>query len=117
VGGVGLLLAACGRSGSNSSASTSTTGATSTTAGAGSSSTVTAIPEETGGPFPADGSNGPDVLAQNGIVRRDIRSSFGQYSGTAVGVPLGVALTIVEAGSGEPIDGATVYLWHCDRDG
>ena len=35
------------------------------------------IPEETAGPFPGDGSNGPDVLAQSGVVRQDIRSSFG----------------------------------------
>src|SRR5438105_1337819 len=34
------------------------------------------IPEETAGPFPAEGSNGPNVLNQTGIVRGDIRSSF-----------------------------------------
>ena len=28
-------------------------------------------------PYPGDGSNGPDVLEQSGIVRSDIRSSFG----------------------------------------
>ena len=32
----------------------------------------TVIPEETGGPFPGDGSNGPDVLTENGVVRKDI---------------------------------------------
>ena len=35
------------------------------------------IPDETAGPYPGDGSNGPDVLEQSGIVRSDIRSSFG----------------------------------------
>src|SRR4029453_12187977 len=35
------------------------------------------LPEETGGPFPGDGSNGANVLNQSGIVRRDITSSFG----------------------------------------
>ena len=39
------------------------------------------IPEETAGPFPGDGSNGPDVLSQSGVVRTDIRSSFGEHVG------------------------------------
>src|SRR3712207_526995 len=34
------------------------------------------IPGETAGPYPGDGSNGPDVLEESGIIRRDIRSSF-----------------------------------------
>ena len=38
---------------------------------------VTEIPDETAGPYPGDGSNGPDVLEESGIVRSDIRSSFG----------------------------------------
>ena len=33
----------------------------------------TEIPEETAGPFPGDGSNGPDVLTESGVVRKDIR--------------------------------------------
>src|SRR5262245_3062545 len=39
------------------------------------------IPSETAGPYPGDGTNGPDVLTQSGILRSDIRSSFGS-SGT-----------------------------------
>lgn len=35
------------------------------------------IPTETGGPFPGDGTNGPNVLTQSGSVRSDIRASFG----------------------------------------
>lgn len=35
------------------------------------------IPDETAGPYPGDGSNGPNVLAESGIVRSDITSSFG----------------------------------------
>ena len=38
------------------------------------------IPSETGGPYPGDGSNGPNVLVMSGIVRSDIRSSFGGMS-------------------------------------
>ena len=75
------------------------------------------IPEETAGPYPGDGSNGPDVLTETGVVRRDIRSSFAGLSGTAEGIPLVVTLTLVSASSCEPLAGHAVYLWHCDRDG
>jgi hypothetical protein len=34
---------------------------------------VAEIPSETAGPYPGDGSNGPDALSESGIVRRDIR--------------------------------------------
>jgi protocatechuate 3,4-dioxygenase beta subunit len=49
-----------------------------------------AIPGETAGPYPGDGSAGPNVLTESGVVRDDIRSSFGDSSGTAEGVPLTV---------------------------
>jgi len=75
------------------------------------------IPEETGGPYPGDGSNGPNVLTQSGIVRQDIRSSFGSSSGVAEGVPLTVELTVTENTTGAALPGAAVYLWHCDAQG
>jgi protocatechuate 3,4-dioxygenase beta subunit len=77
------------------------------------------IPEETGGPFPADGSNGVDILSESGIVRSDIRSSFGDATGVADGVPLRIRLTVLDnTGAGAtPYTGAAVYLWHCDRQG
>ncbi len=76
------------------------------------------IPEETAGPFPADGSNGLDVLQESGVVRSDITSSFGTSSTVAEGVPLTIRMTVLEAaGSCAPMTGAAVYLWHCDRDG
>jgi protocatechuate 3,4-dioxygenase beta subunit len=75
------------------------------------------IPEETAGPFPGDGSNGPDVLGQSGVVRADIRSSFGSSSTVAQGVPLTIKLAIQDATDCVPIPKAAVYLWHCDRDG
>lgn len=81
------------------------------------SSTCSRIPEETAGPYPGDGSNGPDVLKQSGVVRGDIRSSFAGLSGAADGVPLTIALTIVSASTCAPLAGAAVYLWHCDRLG
>ncbi len=78
------------------------------------------IPTETAGPYPADGSNsgGLSALTQSGIVRTDLRSSFGAMSGTAAGIPLKVNLTLVDVGSTcAPLSGHAVYLWHCDIDG
>ncbi len=40
-----------------------------------------AIPQETAGPYPSDGTNGPDALALSGIVRADIRASIGDATG------------------------------------
>jgi protocatechuate 3,4-dioxygenase beta subunit len=91
-GGLGATLVACGGGESRPKSSS------------------TAIPEETAGPFPGDGSNGPNVLAETGVVRSDIRSSFGGASGVAEGVPTTVELTLPRAG-------AAVYLWHCNREG
>ena len=111
----GLLVAGCAP-GASGSASSSASGVSST-AGAGATS-CDPIPEETAGPFPGDGSNGPDVLNQSGVVRSDIRSSFGGASGTADGVPLTIKLAIQDQDdSCAPLAGAAVYLWHCDRDG
>jgi protocatechuate 3,4-dioxygenase beta subunit len=105
------LLAACGGSGTNGSAPTGT--AASSAAGGD----LTEVPEETAGPFPGDGSNGPNVLDDSGIVRSDIRSSFGSSTTTAEGVPLEIRLTVRDAATGDVAKGAGVYLWHCDRDG
>ena len=77
----------------------------------------TRIPQEPEGPFPADGSNGPNVLNQTGAIRSDIRSSFGGLSGTADGVPLTIALTLVSAESCAPLVNRAVYVWHCDKLG
>ncbi len=116
-----VTLAACGsgssRNGSGSTTSTSSAESTSSTTAAA-SAICTEIPEETAGPFPGDGSNGPNVLDQDGVVRADIRSSFGDASGTAEGVPLVIELDVVDVGSScAPLAGAAVYAWHCDREG
>ena len=106
--GAGMFaLAACGVD----AASTSD-------ASASGASGVTEIPDETAGPYPGDGSNGPDVLEESGIVRSDIRSSFGTSTTTAEGVPLEFELTILDmAEDNAPFVGVAVYAWHCDRDG
>lgn len=129
--GLGLVAAACGKSslaGGETTATVDTTagGAGSTTtslASAGATATTAAascspIPEETAGPYPGDGSNGPNVLTQDGIVRSDIRSSFGSATGVADGVPLQIDLQIIDVANGcAPFAGAAVYVWHCDIDG
>jgi hypothetical protein len=58
-------LAACGSSPKSTASSAS-----------GSSADGTGeIPDETAGPYPGDGSNGPNVLTESGIVRSDITTS------------------------------------------
>ncbi|GAA2609258.1 dioxygenase family protein [Paractinoplanes durhamensis] len=74
------------------------------------------VESETAGPFPADGSNGPDVRVLNGIVRSDIRSSFGTSTTVATGVLLQFSLTINNLACA-PLAGAAVYAWHCDKLG
>jgi len=75
------------------------------------------VPAEIAGPFPSDGSNGPDVLTQSGIVRSDIRPSFGASHGVATGVPLRYELTVLNATTCAPLAGAALYIWQCDKDG
>lgn len=77
------------------------------------------IPEETAGPYPGDGSNGPNVLRESGIVRRDLTTSFGDASGVAEGIATTVRLKVYDL-TGDDVavlTGAAVYLWHCDRNG
>jgi protocatechuate 3,4-dioxygenase beta subunit len=101
----------------SSSTSTSTSAMPSTTSTTTAATDVDEIPQETGGPYPGDGSNGPNVLTQSGIVRSDITKSFGSASGVATGVPLSVELTVVDADQDRALEGAAVYLWHCDAQG
>ena len=131
LGGVGALaaLAACstgtGTTATGSSSSTTSSGTSGSSGSSGSSSTTSAsadgtlteVPDETGGPYPADGSNGVNVLDDSGIVRSDIRSSFGSSTTTAAGVPLTIKLTVRDTSTGAAKTGAAVYLWHCDREG
>ena len=128
-GGAAAALAACTQGGSTGSTPSAT--ATASAAASGSSAATATptltraiaecgveIPQETAGPYPGDGSNGPNVLEASGVVRRDITSSFGTASATAVGIPLTFTLTLLDNANGcTPMAGAAVYAWHCDRDG
>jgi protocatechuate 3,4-dioxygenase beta subunit len=136
-GTAAAALAACtpgGTSGSGpttgtpssaSAGSTATATATAPAASATASPAVTRaiaecgveIPQETAGPYPGDGSNGPNVLEASGVVRQDITSSFGTSTTKVDGVPLTVTLTLLDNANGcVPLAGAAVYAWHCDRD-
>ncbi|UDY34226.1 dioxygenase family protein [Dermatobacter hominis] len=135
IGGAGLaglaaVAAACSPgTGAPASGGSGGSGATSTTAavgsgGSGGTSTTadgascSEIPDETAGPYPGDGSNGAQVLTQDGVVRSDIRSSFGSSTTTVDGIPLTVHLDVSDTSNGcDPLQGAAVYLWHADPQG
>lgn len=131
-GGV-MLLSACSSGSDTSSSDASSSSSTDTGSNSGSSSgsgsgssssgTCVADPTETAGPYPADGSNSANgsianVLDDVGIVRTDMRPSFGAYSGTADGVQLDITITLVDvSNSCSPLEGYAIYLWHCDAEG
>ena len=118
-GGGGSDAASDTSSSSGSSGSSGSTGSTGST-GTG---TCAVSAEETEGPFPSDGSNSiggtvSNALALTGIVRSDIRPSFGGMTGTAAGVPTTLQLTLVNTNSScADLSGYAIYVWHCDRDG
>jgi protocatechuate 3,4-dioxygenase beta subunit len=120
LGGVSAgLLVACGP---GAAATASVPASSNAASGVGGSAAAAAdcavIPEETAGPFPGDGSNGPDVLTQSGVVRSDITTSFGTSTTKAEGVPLTIRFALLDAAKDcAPLANAAVYAWHCDRDG
>jgi len=125
LGAGGAVLAACAPIASNAASTTSATAMPTVTSTPSTSATSTAttvvpaaeIPDETAGPYPGDGSNGPDALTDSGIVRRDIRSSIGGGT-TAPGVPLTFSLNVLDMANGDaPFAGVAVYAWHCNAAG
>jgi len=86
-------------------------------------STCEPTPRETAGPFPADGSNTRrgerlDVLDQQGVLRSDIRRSFGTSSTVAEGVPFELRMRMVAARRAcAPLAGHAIYIWQADRRG
>lgn len=117
--GLAAALAACSGSDSSGGSSTTSTPTSPSASGSATSAVEDEVPEETGGPFPGDGSNGVNVLTESGVVRSDVRSSFGGTSTTAEGVPTTIELTIFDMNGSDvtPYEGAAVYVWHCDREG
>ncbi|WP_150462425.1 dioxygenase family protein [Nesterenkonia ebinurensis] len=117
-------LAACSVDGSGSTttpaasaSSAATSGSTGASASAAAEVPETEIPDETSGPYPGDGSNGPDVLEESGIIRQDITTSL-DGGETVQGVPLEVRFTLLNAQQeAAPFAGAALYAWMCDAQG
>lgn len=109
--------ATVGASGAGGADTSGTAGTNSAGSVANSETSCSKIPQETGGPYPGDGTNGPNALTTSGIVRDDITTSFAGLSGAADGVPLSVTLKIVDANGCAVKAGCAVYIWHCDRNG
>lgn len=82
-----------------------------------------ALPAETEGPFPADGTNVREgqtvnILTEAGVIREDIRTSIGGLTPVAEGVPVTIEITLVDVGRAcAPLGGMAVYVWQCDAEG
>lgn len=112
----GALLSACGFGPSGHSEPNRT-------AEGADGSTCIKDPAETNGPYPADGSNARNgatlnVLAQSGIARSDLRTSFAGMTAVAQGAQLDLVLTLIDvANACVPLATHVVYVWHCDAGG
>jgi len=81
-----------------------------------------ALPWETAGPYPADGSNVRNgqivnALTEGGVIREDLRPSFGTLTPVADGLQLDLELTLVDADGCTPLADHAIYIWHCDTTG
>ena len=135
----GVLLMGCESGGEYDAAAGTTSGSTTggTTGTTRGDTTTTSrscsvIPEETAGPYPADGFNsaaggGPggnsstssatvNALNLSGIVRSDIRSSIAGATAVAAGEPLTIELVNTNNDCAD-LSGYAIYLWHCNREG
>ena len=97
-------------------------GLVSITGGAAAALECVALPWETAGPYPADGTNRKDgqmvnALTQDGVIRQDLRNSFGSMTPVADGAELELELTLLDADGCTPLEGFAIYLWHCDTVG
>ncbi|MGL4237984.1 hypothetical protein [Tabrizicola sp.] len=101
-----------------------TRGGAATVTGTGPDGAVCVVPpEETAGPFPADGTNvragqTVNILTEAGVIREDIRGSIGGLTPVADGVPVALEITLVDVRRAcAPLGGLAVYAWQCDAEG
>ncbi|WP_018296792.1 intradiol ring-cleavage dioxygenase [Corynebacterium lubricantis] len=115
LGGAGIALAACSSTAASIATTSSAASDASTTSSA--AAALAEMKSETEGPYPGDGSNGPDVLEISGVERRDITKSIDTDT-VAEGIPLSLTMTLVDmSNNNQPMEGAAVYIWHCDAPG
>lgn len=82
-----------------------------------------ALPAETEGPFPADGTNvragqTVNILTEAGVIREDIRTSIAGLAPVAEGVPVTLEMTLVDVRRAcATLGGMAVYAWQCDAEG
>ncbi|KAF0114546.1 MAG: intradiol ring-cleavage dioxygenase [Rhodobacteraceae bacterium] len=95
-----------------------------TVSGTGADGSVcVALPAETAGPFPADGTNvragqTVNILTEAGVIREDLRSSIGGLAPVAEGVPVTLEITLVDVRNAcVPLGGMAVYVWQCGAEG
>lgn len=121
IGAGAAALAACGAKGEGASASTTSSAAT-TTSNTGTSNDLSGqdlaeMNSETAGPYPGDGTNGPDVLDETGVERRDLTTSV-DGNGSVTGTAMTLTMNLVAITSdNKPMTNAAVYVWHCDAAG
>ncbi len=127
----GSSTSAVGTSATTAGSSATTAASTATTTAAASSSVATAAataiewltpPTETGGPFPADGSNAngaggtANVLDKATAFRTDMTTDL-DGSNKQDGYPMTLSVTIGKKADRSAYAGAAVYVWHCNATG
>ncbi|KXB53831.1 hypothetical protein HMPREF0307_01804, partial [Corynebacterium sp. DNF00584] len=76
--------------------------------GGGGASESVELNTETAGPYPGDGSNGPDVLEESGIERRDLTSSI-EGGGSITGTPMTLTMNLIDiSNNNAPLTGTAV---------
>lgn len=108
IGASAAALAAC--TNGNNTANISTSAPTA-------DANIEEMPTETNGPYPGDGTNGPDVLDISGVERSDIRSSIGSET-RIEGVEVTLTMRIIDIHNNyAPYAGAAIYIWQCNAEG
>lgn len=113
--------------GATTAASSATTAAAASASTSAASAAATAIewltpPTETGGPFPADGSNSngaggtANVLDKATAFRTDMTGDL-DGANKQDGFPMNLSVTIGKKADKSAYEGAAVYVWHCNATG